>query len=32
VQQPVGAGKNFDEGAEVRQPHHLAEIGLADFG
>src|SRR5258706_3896452 len=32
VQQAVGPREDFHEGAEFRQPHHFAEIGLADFG
>ena len=32
VQQAVGAGEDLDERAEIHQPHHLAQIGLADFG
>ncbi len=32
VQQAVGAGNDFDERAEVRQPRDLAEIGLPYFG
>src|ERR1017187_7000352 len=32
VQQTVGPGEDFHEGPEIHQPHHLAEIGFADFG
>src|SRR5262249_35428276 len=32
VQQAIGAGKQLDEGAELGEPHYLAEIGLANFG
>ena len=32
VQQAVGAGEDLDERAEIDQPHHLAQIGLAHFG
>src|SRR5580704_15419390 len=32
VQESVGAGENFHEGAEFREAHDLAEVGLADFG
>src|SRR5713101_1545273 len=31
VQQPIGAGEDFDEGAEFGQAHDLAEISLADL-
>src|SRR5882724_7674920 len=31
VQQPVGAGNDLDEGAEIRQPGHSAEIGLSNL-
>src|ERR1035441_3722689 len=32
VQQAVGSREDFHEGPEIHQPHHFAEIGLADFG
>ncbi len=32
MQQAVGARKELHERAEVRQPHHLAEVCLADLG
>src|SRR5216684_3863471 len=32
VQEAVGAGEEFDKGAEFRKAHDFAEIGLADFG
>ena len=32
VQQAVGAGEDLDERAEIDQPHHFAQIGLAHFG
>jgi hypothetical protein len=32
VQQAIGAGNDFDEGAEVRQSRNLAQVGLAYFG
>src|SRR5216684_1077417 len=31
VQQAVGARKQLDESAELRQPHHFAEVGLANL-
>ena len=31
VQQAVGAGEDFDERAEIDNPHNLAKIRLADF-
>ena len=32
VEQAVGAGEEFDEGAKFREADDFAEIGLADFG
>src|SRR5580704_13132957 len=32
VQEAVGAGEEFDEGAEFRKTNDFAEVGLADFG
>src|SRR5579863_5182635 len=32
VQEAVGAGEKFDEGAELREANDFAEIGFADFG
>ena len=32
VQQAVGAREDLDERAEIDDPDHLAQIGLADFG
>src|SRR5581483_6387130 len=32
VEQAVGAGEDLDEGAELGQADHLAEVGLADLG
>src|SRR5271170_4417094 len=32
VQEAVGAGEEFDEGAEFREANDFAEIGFADFG
>src|SRR6266704_1125487 len=32
VQEAVGAREKLDEGAEFREAHDFAEIGLADFG
>src|SRR5260370_11336636 len=32
VQEAVGAGEKLDEGAEFREAHDFAEVGLADFG
>ena len=32
VQQPVGAGNDFDEGPKVGQPGHGAQVGLPHFG
>src|ERR1700744_5386393 len=32
VQEAVGAGEDFDEGAELGETHDLAEVGLADLG
>src|ERR1700736_2252538 len=31
VQQTVGAGEHLHERADLRQPHHFAEISLADL-
>src|ERR1035441_2381005 len=32
VQQTVGSREDLHESPEIHQPHHFAEIGLADFG
>src|SRR5208337_4918949 len=32
VQQPLGAGNDLDERAEIRQPRDFAQVGFADFG
>src|SRR5713226_770629 len=32
VQEAVGAREKLDEGAEFREAHDFAEVGLADFG
>ena len=32
VEEAVGAGEDFDEGAELGDADDLAEVGLADFG
>src|SRR5579884_802452 len=32
VQQAIGAGEDLDEGAEIGQAHHFAEIRFADLG
>src|SRR5206468_3753414 len=31
VEQAVRAGENLDEGAEIRQPDHFPEVGLAEL-
>src|SRR6185312_2523990 len=31
VQQPIGSRNDFDERAKLSQPHHFAQIRLADF-
>src|SRR5277367_1806779 len=32
VQEAVGAGEKFNEGAELREANNFAEVGFADFG
>jgi hypothetical protein len=32
MQQPVGAGEDLDKRAEIDDPDHLAQIGLAHLG
>src|ERR1700691_2401517 len=32
VQQAVRTRENLDESAEIHQPHHFAQVGLADLG
>jgi hypothetical protein len=31
VQQPIGSRNDFDERAKLGQPHHFAQVRLADF-